>query len=129
MSFAGMPIPFIGTKEEYEKHMAKQEIVKRTANLIKIAQWRWWLRTEVEVKWPVGWTKIDHLGNQTESSNPNTWYRDWLETNVGPQGWAWDWRIGKIYIHDNNPLVDVRDSLKIKFRKPQDATMFALRFA
>ena len=129
MSFAGMPMPFIGTKEEYEKHMAKQEIVKRTANLVKIVKWRYWLRTEVVVKWPVGWTKIDHLGNQSESSDPNVWYRDWLEANVGSQGWAWDWRIGKTYVPDNNPLIEIRDTLRIKFRKPQDATMFTLMFA
>ena len=130
MPFTGAHLmPFIGTKEEYEKLMAKQEIVKRTANLVKIAQWRYWLRTEIIVDWPRGWSKIDHLGNQVESSDPNTWYRAWLEANVGRQGWAWDWRIGKVYVHDNNPLVDVRDSLKIKFRKPQDATAFALMFA
>ena len=129
MSFAGMPMPFIGTKEEYEKHMAKQEIVKHTANLISMCQWRYWLRTEVEVKWPSGWTPQDHLGNSAETSDPNEWYRAWLEANVGRQGWAWDWRIGKVYVHDNNPLVDVRDTLKIKFRKPQDATAFALMFA
>ena len=123
MPFTGAHLmPFIGTKEEYEKLMAKQEIVKRTANLVKIAQWRYWLRTEIIVDWPRGWSKIDHLGNQVESSDPNTWYRDWLETNVGRQGWAWDWRVSMVH-------PEVRDVLKIKFRRPQDATAFALMFA
>jgi len=129
MSFAGMPMPFIGTKEEYEKYMARQEIVKRTANLVKILQWRYWLRTEVVVTWPQGWTPQDHLGNSAESADPNVWYREWLETNVGSQGWAWDWRINKVYVPDNNPLIEVRDSLKIKFRKSADATAFALKWA
>ena len=122
-------MPFIGTKEEYQKHMARQEIKKRTANLISVCQWRYWLRTEVVVNWPQGWTPQDHLGNSAESADPNVWYRAWLETNVGPQGWAWDWRINKVYVPDNNPLIEVRDSLKIKFRKPVDATAFALKWA
>jgi hypothetical protein len=129
MSFSGIPMPFIGTKEEYQKHMARQEIKKRTANLISVCQWRYWLRTEVVVNWPQGWTPQDHLGNSAESADPNVWYRAWLETNVGPQGWAWDWRINKVYVPDNNPLIEVRDSLKIKFRKAADATAFALKWA
>lgn len=106
--------------------MAKVEIVKRTANIVRVCQWRYWLRTEVSVLWPRGWTPQDHLGNSAESSDPNTWYREWLETNVGRQGWAWDWRIG--------PIVEVsdevgRDTLRIKFRKAEAATMFALKWA
>jgi hypothetical protein len=125
MSFAGMPMPFIGTKEEYQKYMARQEIKKRTANLISVCQWRYWLRTEVVVNWPQGWTPQDHLGNSSNSSDPNVWYRAWLETNVGPQGWTWDWRIK----NDMSYYSDSVDQLIIKFRKPVDATAFALKWA
>ena len=120
MSFAGVPRPpFVRNQEEYQKFMAKQEIKKRTANLVSVCQWRYWLRTEITVVWPRGWTPQDHLGNSANSSDPNEWYREWLETNVGRQGWAWDWRIGN----------DGGDSLRIKFRKPIDATMFALKWS
>jgi hypothetical protein len=123
MSFAGIPpMPFIGTKEEYEKYMARQEIVKRTANLVKILQWRYWLKTEVVVDWPQGWTPQDHLGNSSNSSDPNEWYREWLETNVGSQGWTWDWRSEMLH-------PEVRDVLIVKFRKATDATAFALKWA
>jgi hypothetical protein len=125
MSFAGAPMPFIGTKEEYQKYMARQEIVKRTANLVKILQWRYWLRTEVVVDWPQGWTPQDHLGNSAQSADPNVWYRAWLETNVGPQRWTWDWRIK----NDMSYYSDSVDQLIIKFRKPVDATAFALKWA
>jgi hypothetical protein len=125
MSFAGLPMPFIGTKEEYEKYMARQEIKKRTANLISVCQWRYWLKTEVVVDWPQGWTPQDHLGNSAESADPNVWYRAWLETNVGPQGWTWDWRIK----NDMSYYSDSVDQLIIKFRKAADATAFALKWA
>jgi hypothetical protein len=91
------------------------------ANLISILQWRYWLRTEVSVRWPQGWSHPDHLGNQAESSDPNSHYRWWLESYVGRQGWSWDWRIGPTQ-NDN------RDVVIIKFRRPQDATMFAISF-
>ena len=127
MSFAGAPWPpFVGSKEEYKKFMARQEIKRRTANLVSNLQWRYWLQTEVSVLWPRGWTPQDHLGNSSLTSDPNEWYREWLETNVGRQGWAWDWRIG--------PIVEVsdevgRDTIRIKFRKAEAATMFALRWS
>lgn len=98
--------------------MAKVEIKKRTANLISVCQWRWWLRTEIVVDWPSGWTPQDHLGNSALSADPNEWYREWLEANVGRQGWAWDWRI-----YSNST-----DQLCIKFRRAEDATMFVMRY-
>lgn len=121
-------MPFLGSKEEYQIHMAKQEIKKRTANLVSICQWRYWLRTEVEVAWPSGWTPQDHLGNSALTADPNKWYREWLETNVGRQGWAWDWRIGKINWPDKS-IVGIKDTLKIKFRDPKMATMFILKWS
>jgi hypothetical protein len=130
VSFVGAEnlLLFTGSKEEYAIHMAKQEIKKRTANLVSVCQWRFWLRTEVEVKWPSGWTPQDHLGNSTQTADPNEWYREWLETNVGCQGWAWDWRIGKIDWPDKS-IVGMKDTLRIKFRDAKSATAFALRWA
>ena len=122
MSFYGAPMPFLGTKEEYATLMAKQEIKKRTANLISICQWQYWLRTEIVVNWPHGWTPQDHLGNSALSSDPNEWYREWLETNVGRQGWSWDWRSTMLH-------PEVHDALVIKFRRAEDATMFALKWS
>ena len=122
MSFAGVPMPFLGSKEEYQILMAKQEIKKRTANLVSVCRWRYWLRTEIMVDWPSGWTPQDHLGNSAQSADPNEWYREWLEANVGRQGWSWDWRSEMLH-------PEVRDMLIIKFRNPKDATAFALRWA
>lgn len=125
MSFAPFMFPFMGSKEERQQLMAKQEIKKRTANLISVCQWKYWLRTEVSVLWPKGWTPQDHLGCSAESSDPNVWYREWLETNVGSQGWAWDWRIGPTdWVSDEVG----RDTIRIKFRNPKAATAFALKW-
>ena len=130
MSFAGAEnlLLFTGSKEEYAIHMAKQEIKKRTANLVSVCQWRYWLRTEVEVAWPNGWTPQDHLGNSAQSADPNEWYREWLEANVGQQGWSWDWRIGRTHA-DEQGWFEFKDTLKIKFRDAKSATAFALRWA
>ena len=100
--------------------MAKQEIVKRTVNILRILQWRYWLRTEIIVDWPNGWTPQDHLGNSALSSDPNEWYREWLERNVGRQGWTWDWRVTMLH-------PEVRDMLVIKFRRERDAILFTLK--
>lgn len=121
MSLIGYP-RFAPTKEELQLYMAKQEIKKRTANLVSVCQWRYWLRTEIVVDWPSGWTPQDHLGNNAQSADPNEWYREWLEANVGKQGWAWDWRSERLH-------PEVRDMLIIKFRKPESATMFALKYS
>jgi len=67
------------------------------------------------VKWPNGWTRPDNLGNSVLSSDPNEHFREWLESNVGKQGWDWDWRVGPT----SSP-----DEVWIKFRKPHaDAAM------
>jgi hypothetical protein len=107
------------TKED----MAREEIIKRTANLFRIWQWRR-LKTEITIDWPIGWTKQDLINESKLSLDPNDHYRAWLEDNVGKQGWAWDWRI-----HNSIPYYsDSEDLLAIRFRKPEHATMFALRY-
>lgn len=74
----------------------------------------------VTVPWPRGWTEMDHLGNQMESSDPNDHYRPWLEANVGRQGWDWDWRLS-----DN-----CRD-LMVRFRRGKRDSMvqFSMKWA
>ena len=129
MSFAGFNMPWVGSKEEYQRFMAKQEMTKRTANPIKNAVWRLRLKHEITIPWPTGWTPQDHLGNSSNSSDPNEWYRDWLEHQVGRQGWAWDWRVGQTHIPRDNPLIEVRDTLKIRFHKEEHAVLFALKWA
>ena len=121
MSFAGFNMPFVGSKEEYQRLMAKQEITKRTANPIKNAVWRLRLKHQIIVDWPSGWTPTDRMGVSRNSSDPNEWYREWLENNVGRQGWAWDWRYEILH-------PEVRDMLIVKFRKEEHAVLFALKW-
>lgn len=124
MSYAGLD-KVRQLLEDPERFMARQEIVKRTANIFRMWQWKYWLTTEITVAWPNGWTPQDHLGNSTLTADPNEWYREWLETNVGRQGWAWDWRIHNIMSYYS----DSPDRLCIKFRNPEHATAFALKWA
>lgn len=102
--------------------MAKWEMIQRTANLFRIWQWRR-LKTQIVVKWPRGWAVLHDDGQggkvSTQSSDPNDFWRVWLETNVGKQGWQWEWRI-----HNTGD-----DLLAIRFRKPEDATLFALKYS
>ena len=75
---------------------------------------------ELRVRWPAGWTRPDHLGNQVNSADPNDHYRPELERLVGRQGWDWDWRVDPYDI----------DGLMIKFRKGKQyhASYFALKW-
>lgn len=71
----------------------------------------WWKLmpgSEIVVRWPVGWTDSDRLGNQIQSADPNDHYRPWMEANVGQQCWDWDWNIKHI--------TDQDAALIIKFR-------------
>lgn len=96
-------------REDYEIHMAKIEIKKRTANILSILQWKYILRTQIEIPWPVWPITLDDWNG----------YRPFLEEHVGKQGWKWDWRVG--------PSVNLtRSTLIIKFRYSKDATNFLL---
>lgn len=111
--------------------MAKWEIHRRTANISWNLRWRYWLKSSVVVNWPSGWAPQDDTGLvHAESSDPNTWYRWWLERHVGPQGRAWDWRL---LVGSSQVVVGYEhmygDRLEIKFRDPKMATMFALKWA
>jgi hypothetical protein len=91
----------------------------------------WWkLMPGVTVKviWPNGPVVKDFIDqyksdNELLSTDPNDHYRPWMESNVGRQGWDWDW-----CMKDN----DLRDNtLTIKFRKGKEsyATMAMLRWS
>jgi hypothetical protein len=100
--------------------LIKIDMVLADDNLFKSLWWALIPGTVISVKWPRGWTDIDHLGNQFNSSDPNDHYRPWLEKNVGRQGWDWDWdwKVGN-------------DCLAIKFRKGKREKMveFVMRWA
>ncbi len=83
----------------------------------------WWKfpGNSVIVKWPTGY--LDDVKNpcseiEIYSADPNEFYRPWLETNVGKQGFDWDWRIDSI----------TGNNLEIKFRmgKGKEASLFTL---
>lgn len=111
--------------------MAKWEIHLRTANVLWNLRWRYWLKSEVIIDWPSGWAPLDDSGElHANSSDPNTWYRWWLEKHVGRQRLTWDW---KMQIGSNTHVVGYEhlynDKLILKFRNPAHATMFALKYA
>lgn len=101
--------------------MAKIEIMKRTANPYRILIWRYRLKSSIVLNWPHGWAVLNDDGQgglvSAESSDPNVWYRTYLTSYVGRQGWDWEWRT---YNHDK---------IEIKFRRAADATMFALKYS
>ncbi len=88
----------------------------------------------IKVRWPVGlitiaeddprwdWT-IGPSKYKVESADPNDHYRQWMEQNVGKQGWDWDWCMRDNDITENK--------LTIKFRKSKEhfATMALLRWS
>lgn len=81
------------------------------------------MSNSVSVPWPRGWTAIDHLGTQFESNDPNDHWRPWLESNVGRQGWDWDWRL-------DSRLQGNYDNVEIGFRRGRKKEMisFTLRW-
>jgi hypothetical protein len=105
--------------------VSRYEIKRRTLNLLDSFQWHFLLKTEVVLPWPTGQLPfvVDPATGYTwttNSSDPNRWWRDWLEANVGQQGWRWQWRT-KI-----TPVTEGRDHITIRFRNSKDATAFTL---
>ena len=97
--------------------MAMREVREHSGGIFPSLLWKFWLRQEVEIPWPHGWTPQDHLGNSALTADPNEWYREWLEKHVGRQNWTWDWDIGST----GDPY-----TLVLKFRNPKHATLFTL---
>jgi hypothetical protein len=90
----------------------------------------WWLLmpgTTIKVKWPEGEICIKQeasdIWDYVRSADPNDHYRPYMETNVGRQGWDWDWTMMD---HDVS-----QNTLTIKFRRGKEhwATLIALRWA
>ncbi len=83
----------------------------------------WWKLmpgTIIKVRWPVGnivITEDDPRWDWTlgpsryivQSADPNDHYRPWMESNVGKQGWDWDWAM------QDNDIIE--NTLTIKFRR------------
>lgn len=114
--------------------MAKIEIMKRTANPYRILIWRYRLKTSITLNWPHGWVVLhdDGTGGITsiESSDPNDFYRQWLEKNAGRQGWDWEWRIKETDVeYTARILIFKIDMLEVRFRDANVATMFALKYS
>lgn len=122
---------FAGAQWVLNGELVKQEIYKRSNNVFWKLLWNYWLKTSIVVDWPRGWAPLDETGTvHAESSDPNTWYRWWLERYVGKQGWAWDWQLiigATTHVPGYEHLYG--DRLEIKFRDPKMATLFILRFA
>ena len=53
-----------------------------------------------------------------DTSEPNQYYRPWLEANVGKQGTDWEWDLSKTNL----------DTLEIYFAKKEQATLFELKW-
>ena len=94
--------------------------------------WRFMPGPVISVQWPRGnivvndkdprWCDIGgavwvDLGF---SADPNDHYRPWLETNVGRQGWDWNWGMA------NNDATQDRLTIKIRQKKAGYATIASL---
>lgn len=97
--------------------LSKATIYIRSKNLFRSIVWHYWLRKEIDILWPRGWIDLGD-GVSQESADPNDFYRKWLESTIGRQGISWEWRL-----HETS-----FDRLVIKFRREEDATLFALKF-
>ena len=121
---------FSGAQWVLNGEMAKHEIHKRTVSIIWNLRWRFWLKTSIVIDWPHGWAPQNDQGDvHAESSDPNTWYRWWLEKHIGSQGRAWDWRLivgSSTHVSGYEHLYG--DRLEVKFRNPKHASMFALKW-
>lgn len=74
---------------------------KNNMRFVKQLWWRFMPGVTISIPWP----KSD--GVNPFSVDPNYAFRPWLKTNVGKQGWDWDWAISEYDF----------DLLTIKFRK------------
>lgn len=97
--------------------------------------WRFMPGTIIKVNWPTGNIVVDHndsrwcdLGGSVWvdlgfSADPNDHYRPWMESNVGRQGWDWNWKM------IDNDVAENR--LTIKFRRGLEhlASIAALRWS
>lgn len=104
---------------------------------LKLRQKLWWQFVPgvvIKVRWPVGiirvgpshrlgWTGIGEYFEYVESADPNDHYRPWLEENIGPQGWNWNW--GMV---DNDAMNNTL-TIKIRQRYSKYATIAALKWS
>jgi hypothetical protein len=94
----------------------------------------------VQVKWPSGkliivddehpdwdWS-LSGKYQEIYSSDPNDFYRDWMQENVGRQGRDWDWRIGE-YGWTENGDADFGLEIKLRKSKAQYASIIAMKWS
>ena len=106
----------------------------RQLRFVEKLWWRWMPGVTIKVKWPVGNVivlptddgfdgAVGTTPQEIFSADPNHHYRPWMESNVGRQGWDWNWRL-----IDNDIAENV---LSIKFRRGKEswASIVALRWA
>jgi hypothetical protein len=91
--------------------VAKWKIHKRFS-IPDAIWWRWMPGSIIQLPWPSGEIRVRQepsgIWDYIRSSDPNDFYREWLEINVGRQGWHWQWRLGT----DN--------VIEIKFRRDRE---------
>lgn len=106
--------------------------------------WKFIPGIEIKLKWPSGYISkpqihtasflhkmLTNNNNEVFSVDPRDFYQPWLETNVGKQGWDWDWKSEPAWSMYEPSLPSYeQDFLIIKFRKGKEkyATEFLLRF-
>ena len=100
--------------------LIKLNILNKSTRLWRRVWWNFFPGPIVQLSWPRGWTKINSLGIQYESSDPNVHWRPWLEANIGRQGWDWDWRIN---FRDINSI-----HLKVHKKHSNTLSLFLLKY-
>jgi len=109
-------------------------------DIFKKLWWKFVPGKEINIPWPYYliqvkkghplWLSMFGPDPQYVSSNdPNDFYRNWLEKNVGRQGIDWDWKfmpMHSMFVLTNRP--EDNDYITIKFRKGKEkyASLFLL---
>lgn len=114
----------------------KCPIGKSAIGLISRLWWRFIPGVTIKVRWPSGditagpgpsdplWYDLGGAAYvKFYSADPNDHYRPWMESNVGKQGWDWDWSLLDDDLNQNR--------LTIKFRRGREqfAILAAIRWA
>jgi hypothetical protein len=105
-------------------------IIGRLTGETKNLYWHFRTGAVIVLPWPSGYTEPDHLGNSTNSADPNAHYRPWLETYVGKQGRDWEWKQHSDWSFDIAGTVTTNDSVELRFRKGKEqyASLAALKW-
>lgn len=94
-------------------------VVPRGLTFLERLWWRFVPGEVIKVRWPRGKIKVNaddtKYGKNSsvgsvifESTDPNDFYRPWLEANIGKQGWDWQWGLGPFDVNDNKLTIKIR---------------------